>query len=388
MLNIREIIMLKKTIVLLAMVCAQPASAFNLDDLKGELDKTMPQQTADAPAAPRAAPTAVAQPSGNPLANISNKDQVGSLKQALGQGIETAVASLSKTDGYLGNPKVRIPMPENLQKLDNGLRRLGMGKYADELNVSMNRAAEAAVPEAKALLVSAVKNMSVTDAKNILMGGDNAATQYFRANTETALSGKFQPIVTNAMQKVQLAQKYDQFAGKGECQSGKLRHAKGPGWSIRDDGRTRKGDTCESSGSHQQFGEEGVLRHQVLIRTPYGITALLHDRIRQPSLPVLQQLARRNAIARRLGSRAVRRAQSLSRDTLVGTARRHVRQHPRRHDFFRHGLVAAAAKGWQQSCRVHTGVLLAGADSTAQTRGKSAPLWHTRFVVSLDSAAG
>jgi hypothetical protein len=215
MLNIREIIMLKKTIVLLAMVCAQPASAFNLDDLKGELDKTMPQQTADAPAAPRAAPTAVAQPSGNPLANISNKDQVGSLKQALGQGIETAVASLSKTDGYLGNPKVRIPMPENLQKLDNGLRRLGMGKYADELNVSMNRAAEAAVPEAKALLVSAVKNMSVTDAKNILMGGDNAATQYFRANTETALSGKFQPIVTNAMQKVQLAQKYDQFAGKG-----------------------------------------------------------------------------------------------------------------------------------------------------------------------------
>lgn len=204
--------MLKKSIVLLAIVCSQPASAFNLDDLKGELNKAMPQ--IQAAAAPQTAPQAAAQPS-DPLANFSNKDQVGSLKQALGQGIETAVASLSKENGYLGNPKVRIPLPENLQKLDNGLRKLGMGKYADELTTSMNRAAEAAVPEAKALLVTAVKNMSVTDAKNILMGNDDAATQYFRKNTETALSGKFRPIVVNAMQKVQLAQKYDQFAGKG-----------------------------------------------------------------------------------------------------------------------------------------------------------------------------
>ena len=204
--------MLKKSIVLLAIVCSQPASAFNMDDLKGELNKAMPQ--IQAAAAPQTAPQAAAQPS-DPLANFSNKDQVGSLKQALGQGIETAVASLSKENGYLGNPKVRIPLPENLQKLDNGLRKLGMGKYADELTTSMNRAAEAAVPEAKALLVTAVKNMSVTDAKNILMGNDDAATQYFRNNTETALSDKFRPIVVNAMQKVQLAQKYDQFAGKG-----------------------------------------------------------------------------------------------------------------------------------------------------------------------------
>jgi hypothetical protein len=204
--------MLKKSAALLAILCASSASAFNLDDLKGKLNEALPQQAAATPA--QAAPTA-AQPTGNPLANISNKDQVGSLKQALGQGIETAVTSLSKQDGYLGNPKVRIPMPENLQKLDNGLRKFGMGKYADELNISMNRAAEAAVPEARALLVAAVKNMSVTDAKNILMGGDDSATQYFRKNTETSLSGKFQPIVVNAMQKVQLAQKYDQFAGKG-----------------------------------------------------------------------------------------------------------------------------------------------------------------------------
>ena len=197
--------MLKKSAVLLAVLCATSAYAFNLDDLKGELQQAIPQT------APAAQPS-----SGNGLANISHQDQVGGLKQALGQGIETAVTSLSQTDGYLGNPKVRIPLPENLQKLDNGLRQIGMGKYADDLNVSMNRAAEAAAPEARTLLVNAVKGMSVTDAKNVLMGGDNAATEYFRKNTESALSGKFKPIVVNAMQQVQLAQKYDQFAGKGE----------------------------------------------------------------------------------------------------------------------------------------------------------------------------
>ncbi len=201
--------MLKKSTVLLAILCATSAYAFNLDDLKGELNKVAPQ----AAPAPQAA---AAQPSGNGLANISNRDQVGGLKQALGQGIETAVTSLSKTDGYLGNPKVRIPLPENLQKLDSGMRRFGMGKYADDLNTSMNRAAESAAPEAKALLIGAVKNMSVTDAKNILLGSDDAATQYFRQNTSAALSGKFKPIVVNAMQKVQLSQKYDEFAGRGQ----------------------------------------------------------------------------------------------------------------------------------------------------------------------------
>jgi len=200
---------MKPFLLLTLLTLSASAGAFNMDDLKGELNKALPKNSA-APASP------AAQPPADPLANISNRDQVGSLKQALGQGIETAVSSLSKTDGYLGNPKVRIPLPENLQKLDNGLRRFGMGKYADELNVSMNRAAEAAAPEAKALLIGAVKNMSVTDAKNILLGSDDAATLYFRKNTETALSEKFLPIVVNAMQKVQLAQKYDQFAAKGE----------------------------------------------------------------------------------------------------------------------------------------------------------------------------
>lgn len=183
---------------------AQPSFGFGLNDLKGEIDKARSKNQSAAPA-----------PSQSGLAGISNVDQVGSLKQALSQGAETAVADLAKTNGYLGNDKVRIPLPDNLKKVDSGLRRVGMGKYADELTTSMNRAAEAAVPEAKSLLIAAVKNMSITDAKNILLGNDDAATQYFRKNTETALSGKFQPIVVNAMSKVKVAEKYDQFASKG-----------------------------------------------------------------------------------------------------------------------------------------------------------------------------
>ena len=182
---------------------AASAHAFDLGDLKKELG-TLNQSQSAAPA-------------GNPsaLAGLSNQDQVGGLKQALTQGAESAVANLSKKDGFLGNDKVRIPLPGKLQKAADLLHTTGMGKYADDLETSMNRAAEAAVPEAKTLLVSAVKNMSVSDAKGILMGGNDAATQYFRKNTEAALSEKFRPIVASSMQKVKLAEKYDRFAGQG-----------------------------------------------------------------------------------------------------------------------------------------------------------------------------
>ena len=149
------------------------------------------------------------------LSGFSNKDQIGSLKQALTQGAETAVSNLARENGYLGNDRVRIPLPESLQKTDRAMRRFGMGKYSDELITAMNRAAEAAVPEARTLLAGAIKNMSVTDAKGILTGSDDAATRYFRSHTETALTGKFKPIVGKAMQKVKLAEKYDRFAGKG-----------------------------------------------------------------------------------------------------------------------------------------------------------------------------
>ena len=148
------------------------------------------------------------------LADLSNKDAVGGLKEALTQGAGKAVESLGRTDGFLGNPKVKIPLPQSVQKAEGMMRTLGMGKYADELETTMNRAAEAAVPEAKTLLVNSVKKMSVEDAKGILQGGDDAATQYFRRTTSESMAQKFKPIVQKAMAKVKLTDKYDQFAGK------------------------------------------------------------------------------------------------------------------------------------------------------------------------------
>lgn len=187
---------------------AAPAHAFDLggiinSDQLQNLGKSLPQNSDNSSA------------SAAGLAGISNKDQVGSLKQALTQGAETAVRELAKQNGYLGNDKVRIPLPGNLQKIASLMQTVGMGKYADDLITSMNRAAEAAVPEAKTLLVGAVKSMSVNDARGILTGGNDAATQYFRMKTETALAGKFKPIVEKSMEKVQLARKYDEFAAKG-----------------------------------------------------------------------------------------------------------------------------------------------------------------------------
>lgn len=148
------------------------------------------------------------------ISDLSNRDAVAGLKAALNKGAGSAVAKLGKADGFLGNERVKIPLPDSLQKLDGTLRRFGMGQYADELVVTMNRAAEEAVPEAKALLISAVKNMSVQDAKAILTGGDTSATDYFRAKTSATLAVKFLPIVQRATAKVGLVQKYDEFAGK------------------------------------------------------------------------------------------------------------------------------------------------------------------------------
>ena len=148
------------------------------------------------------------------LADISGRDASGGLKEALTQGAGKAVEVLGKQDGFLGNPRVKIPLPESVQKVEGLMRGLGMGKQADELLTAMNRAAEAAVPQAKVLLVNSIKQMSVEDAKGILSGGEDSATQYFRRTTSGPLAEKFKPVVRNAMARVKLAEKYDQFAGK------------------------------------------------------------------------------------------------------------------------------------------------------------------------------
>jgi hypothetical protein len=149
------------------------------------------------------------------LSSLSNADATGGLKDALVQAVGSAVGKLGVTDGFLGNPQVKIPLPDSLTKVAKGMKMFGMGKQTDELVTRMNRAAEAAVPEAKTLLVNSVKNMSVDDAKAILTGGDDSATQYFKKTTSGALTEKFLPIVKDATAKVQLAQQYDKYAAMG-----------------------------------------------------------------------------------------------------------------------------------------------------------------------------
>jgi hypothetical protein len=149
------------------------------------------------------------------FADLSSQDANGGLKDALIQASGAAVGKLSAVDGFLKNPKVKIPLPDSLKKVEKGLRMFGMGKQADELVTRMNRAAEAAVPEAKVLLVDAVKQMTVADAKSILTGGDDAATQYFRKTTSKPLADKFLPIVQKATENVQLAQQYNKVAETG-----------------------------------------------------------------------------------------------------------------------------------------------------------------------------
>lgn len=148
------------------------------------------------------------------LGRLSNADAIRGLKDALMQGSAAAVSKLGVENGFLGNDKVRIPLPDALKRIDGALRLLGMQKQADDLVIAMNRAAEQAVPQAKALLIGAIKKMSVRDAKGILTGGDTAATEYFRKTTSRQLAARFLPIVTKATAKVGLAQKYNLLAGR------------------------------------------------------------------------------------------------------------------------------------------------------------------------------
>ena len=149
------------------------------------------------------------------LASLTNTDATAGLRQALADGAATAVGKLGVENGFLGDERVKIPLPESLRKAESVMRMMGMKRQADDLVVAMNRAAEIAVAEAKPLLVDAVKRMTVQDAKAILTGGDTAATEYFRRTTSAPLTQRFLPIVKQATAKVGLAEQYNAIAGHG-----------------------------------------------------------------------------------------------------------------------------------------------------------------------------
>lgn len=148
------------------------------------------------------------------LGDLTQKDATGGLKDALAQGAQIAVKQLGTADGFSNNPEVRIELPGNLGKAAKAMKMFGKGEQVEALEASMNKAAEAAVPQAQAILVDAVKNMSVTDAKGILGGADDSATQYLNKTSREQIRAKFLPIVKQATDKVGLVQQYNSFAGQ------------------------------------------------------------------------------------------------------------------------------------------------------------------------------
>jgi hypothetical protein len=146
--------------------------------------------------------------------SLSQQDAVAGLKAALTQGAGAAIGKLGVADGFLGNPQVKIPLPGKLQDAKKLMDLVGLGAKADELVTTMNRAAEIAVPEAKPLLIDAVKQMSIQDAKSILTGGDDAGTQYFRRVTSDKLRERFLPIVKRSTDKLKVAGQYNSLASQ------------------------------------------------------------------------------------------------------------------------------------------------------------------------------
>lgn len=153
-------------------------------------------------------------PAGSEITALTQDQMVGGLKEALAKGVEKSVASLGKEDGFLKDLGVKIPMPDSLQRVEKTLRMLRQEKLADDFVTTMNRAAEKAVPEAGAVLGDAVKQMSISDAKGILTGTNNAATQYFRRTSETNLFTRFYPIVKKATEETGVTKAYKNMTSK------------------------------------------------------------------------------------------------------------------------------------------------------------------------------
>lgn len=145
---------------------------------------------------------------------LSSADIASGLRQALDKGISTQVVKLTATDGFYKNQLVKILLPEELRKVDSGLRAIGLGSLADEGLLLMNRAAEDAVKQATPIFISAVKGITFNDAKNILLGDNKAATYYLEQSTNSALYSKFNPVIKNSFDKVGAARVWSNLITK------------------------------------------------------------------------------------------------------------------------------------------------------------------------------
>lgn len=143
----------------------------------------------------------------------SNDRIVAGLKEALQIGAGNAIALTGKQDGFFKNESIKILLPDKVRTLEKGLRAAGLGGKVDEFELSMNRAAEKAAPQAKAIFVDAIKQMTLDDGRKILTGGNTAGTEYFRAKTSDTLKTAFRPIVSKAMADTEVTAKYKQLMG-------------------------------------------------------------------------------------------------------------------------------------------------------------------------------
>ena len=148
------------------------------------------------------------------LAALSEQDAASGIRATLEKGALAAVELLGVNDGFLGNPKVRIPLPDSLRKVRSAARIFGLDDEFEALEVGINRAAEAAVPQAKALLVDAARKVTVRDALDIVRGGDDSVTRYFRGSAGEQIGERFLPIVSRSISKLELAKKYDRLASQ------------------------------------------------------------------------------------------------------------------------------------------------------------------------------
>jgi hypothetical protein len=153
-------------------------------------------------------------PAGTALDALSQDQMVGGLKDALADGLQHAIAQLGHDDGFMTNLDVKIPLPQKLQSVEKTLRALKQNKLADDFVATMNHAAEQAVPEADSIFGEAVKQMSIDDAKGILAGPDDAATQFFRRTTQTNLYARFLPVVQQATAKAGVTAAYKNMMAK------------------------------------------------------------------------------------------------------------------------------------------------------------------------------
>jgi hypothetical protein len=189
----RTIVAIAAVTLALAPAAADAQNRF-MDSLKGTLDKIQPDSSGTG---------------GSATTVLTNSDIVAGLRDALKVGAERVVQTIGKADGYNKDPDIHIPLPPSLQNVQSTLRRVGMSRMADDLELKLNRAAETAAPKTKAIIWDAITRLTLDDARTIYDGPDDAATQYFRKTSTGDLKGVVRPVVDDALNQVGAIASYD-----------------------------------------------------------------------------------------------------------------------------------------------------------------------------------